>query len=83
MFSDFSFLGRESLIAKERLSEYKGGLCPNAEIIQPKILAFKTNYWDWSKAEKQVEILKNTISFLKTYGSPALSNRQYNSKGVQ
>ena len=40
---------------------YKIGLCPNAEYLQPRLLQFKTHYWDTSEAEKQAEILLNSI----------------------
>ena len=38
------------------------GLCPNAELVQPKIFQFKTNYWNWDEAEQQAEILHKTIT---------------------
>ena len=44
---------------------YGRGLCPNAEEIQPKLLQFKTNYWDWHQAEKQAEILHEAIKNFK------------------
>ena len=42
--------------------EYKLGLCPNAEYLQPRMIQLKTNYWDISAAERQAEILHNTLS---------------------
>ena len=36
MFETKSFLGRERFISGSRLAEYKIGLCPTAEAIQPK-----------------------------------------------
>lgn len=48
--------------------QYKGtpqkwapGLCPVAESVQPKLLQFKTNYWDTAEAEKKAEALARTI----------------------
>jgi perosamine synthetase len=41
--------------------EYKPGLCPNAEYLQPRMIQLKTNYWDISEAERQAEILRNTL----------------------
>ena len=41
MFQNKTFLGRENFIKKERLSEYKIGLCPNAEKLQPKCFSSK------------------------------------------
>jgi perosamine synthetase len=43
-------------------AEYKRGLCPVAESIQPFLLQFKTNYWETDKAARQAEILRNTIA---------------------
>lgn len=66
MFKTKDFSGKEIIINKlykNQLQEYKRGLCPVAEKIQPQILAFKTNYWDWPRALKQAEILKKTIKF--------------------
>lgn len=40
---------------------YGPGLCPNAEAVQPKMLQFKTNYWDWADAERQADVLEKTI----------------------
>jgi perosamine synthetase len=40
--------------------EYKAGLCPVAERLQLRMLQFKTNYWDYDRAERQAEILHKT-----------------------
>lgn len=46
--------------------EYKIGICPVAESIQPKIMQFKTNYRDLELAKSKAEILKKVImQFLK------------------
>src|SRR3989338_2252667 len=61
------FAGKEKVIEathKGTLQTYEKGLCPVAEKIQPQILAFKTNYWDWDRALAQAEILKKTIEQL-------------------
>jgi len=44
--------------------EYKKGLCPIAEEIQPKLILLKTNYMDMKYAEKQASVLKRTITEL-------------------
>ena len=44
--------------------KYGEGLCPVAEKLQKRMLQFKTNYWDWKKAEEQAEILEKTIKEL-------------------
>lgn len=42
---------------------YGKGLCPIAETVQPQLLQFKTNYWDWESAEQQADILRKTIRY--------------------
>lgn len=59
-FRDAVFLGRETQMTADQRGAYAPGLCPTAERLQPKILAFKTNYWDATDAEKQAEILRKT-----------------------
>ena len=61
MYRTQSFMGRERIIARYGDYKYERGLCPTAERIQPRLLQFKTNYWDQSKAEKQAEVLCKTI----------------------
>ena len=61
MFKTRSFLGREKFISEGILKSYEKGLCPVAERVQPKLLQFKTNYWNLTSAERQAEILKRTI----------------------
>jgi len=41
---------------------YRNTSCPVAENLQPRIVAFKTNYWDFSEAEQQAEILRKTLA---------------------
>jgi perosamine synthetase len=43
------------------LQRYEPGLCPNAEAIQPRLLQFKTNYFDADVAEKKAEALVRTV----------------------
>jgi perosamine synthetase len=42
--------------------KYEKGLCPVAEYLQPRMVQLKTNYWDLAEAEKQAEILSQTIN---------------------
>ena len=44
-------------------ADYDKNLCPNAEIIQPRIKQFKTNYLDDAELEKQAEILRSTLEY--------------------
>jgi perosamine synthetase len=41
--------------------KYNEKLCPVAEFLQKRMIQFKTNYWDISEAEEQVEVLYKTI----------------------
>lgn len=61
MFYNMNLLGRERFISAENLASYKKGLCPVAEILQKKLMQFKTNYWDIDKAYEQAEILRKTL----------------------
>ena len=63
MYRNQNFMGREKIIARYGDYKYERGLCPIAEKIQPRLLQFKTNYWDEKDAEKQAEILKKTVLF--------------------
>lgn len=63
MFTERKLLGREKIIEDAGKYNYERGICPNAEYLQPRMLQFKTNYWDPARAEKQMEVLKQTIAF--------------------
>lgn len=59
-FRNKKFLGREAFFHNYG---YEKGLCPVAEMLQPQLLQFKTNYFDSAKAEAQAEILRKTIAY--------------------
>jgi hypothetical protein len=65
MFQNRKLLGRENFISEDILSNYKSGLCPVAETLQPKLLQFKTNYWKYKDAKKQANILKETLEYFE------------------
>lgn len=44
---------------------YEPGLCPNAEFLQKRIIAMKTNYWDLDEAKEQADILRKTLKEFK------------------
>lgn len=48
---------------KGTISDYNTKLCPNAELIQPKIFQFQTNYIDLYIAEQKAKALKQTIEY--------------------
>ncbi len=62
MFQQMNLLGRERFISPENLAKYKPGLCPVAERVQPRLVQFKTNYWDIGRAHEQAEILRRTLA---------------------
>lgn len=62
MFEHRNLLGRENNLTR---NNYGKGLCPIAEDLQPRLLQFKTNFWNSIDAEKQADILKKTIICLK------------------
>lgn len=62
MFETMSMLGRENKFTRDK-EYYSRGLCKVAEYIQPRLLQFKTNYWDEEDIDKQVEILRKTIEY--------------------
>jgi perosamine synthetase len=64
-FQNMSFLGREEFIKQYGAYDYKNVSCPNAEYLQPRMLQFKTDYWDEADAVKQANILKSTIEYFE------------------
>ena len=61
MFQTMRLLGRERFISAENRAKYKNGLCPVAERLAPRLLQFRTNYWDMAAAEKQSAVLRTTL----------------------
>jgi perosamine synthetase len=43
--------------------EWKKGLCPTAEAVQPKLMQFKGNIGDLDEARRQADALRRTIEF--------------------
>lgn len=64
MFENMSLLGRERYLPLEHKARYRPGLCPTAEVIQPQLFQFKTNYWDLQHARDQADILASTLKDL-------------------
>jgi len=58
-----NLLGREKILDMFGDYRYERGLCPVAELLQPSLLQFKTNYYNTAAAELQAEILHKTITF--------------------
>ncbi len=57
---DINLLSRENFISESNLQTYKNNPCPVAEDLQPRLMQFKTNYWDLEDAKVQAGILHNT-----------------------
>jgi len=66
MFQEMQLLGREEFISKTNREKYKMGLCPVSEDLQPRLLQFKTNYWDKSSAKKQALILRKVLQLVES-----------------
>ena len=62
-FKNWSFLGREKFIRDYGDYSYEEGICPVAEKLQPRLLQFKTNYWNAEVIEKKMDALKKTIDY--------------------
>ena len=62
MFTNQNLLGRERFISAKNLARYRNGLCPVSEYLQPRLVQFKTNYWELGRAHRQAEILQKTLS---------------------
>lgn len=63
VFRDRKFLNREKKISAAVLKTYKEGLCKNAEYLQPKILAFRTNEWSKKQRTTQLKALEKTLKY--------------------
>lgn len=63
-FKTGQLLGRENFISKDNLNKYKFEKCKNAEHIQPKLIALKTNYWNDTDLDVQLIALNKTIKEL-------------------
>lgn len=46
--------------------EYPRGICPVAEVVQPKLMQFVTNYGSLDEAKPMAEALSKTIEFFKS-----------------
>ena len=63
VFQNLNFQGRQKFIDPSVSSKYIRGYCPNAEYIQPRVLAFRTNEWNLKGAQIQAEALRKTAEF--------------------
>lgn len=61
--ANMAVLGRKQFISQGNIEKYRTGICPAAEYLQPRMFMFKTNYWDWQKAQSQAEILSETLNY--------------------
>ena len=56
-------LRQRNIISKKSSQILKTPVQPQK--IQPRLFQFKTNYWDFSIAEKQADILHKTLTYFK------------------
>ncbi len=63
MYQNLCLGGREKMIFQYGEYEYKKGDCPVAENVQPKLLQFKTDYWDEEVGMNQASILRKTAKW--------------------
>ena len=63
MFQTMNFLGREKYLSEN--AHYENGICPNAEYLQPRLMQFKTNYYDLEVAKVKAEALAKTIKYFE------------------
>ncbi len=65
IFQNREFLGgffpMDSSVYQGTYRTYDKGLCPVAEVIQPQLMQFKTNYMDLDYAARQAKALRDTI----------------------
>jgi perosamine synthetase len=57
---------RHVRFAPEQSQEYAPGLCPVAEGLQPRLMQFKTNYFDPDEMQVKAEVLYRTIRYFGT-----------------
>ena len=54
---------RQTSFHPEQTQVFARGLCPVAEAVQPRLLQFKTNYFDLAVAAQKAEALAKTIAY--------------------
>ena len=67
MYGTWQLTYLEPALRRTRLEEFQWQtldteLCPIAESVQPRLLQFKTNYWDSARAENAAEALATAIA---------------------
>jgi perosamine synthetase len=65
VFQEKAFLNREKHPQFDHVN-YENVYCSAAEYLQPKLIQFKTNYWNEEDAKRQSEILKKTLCFFES-----------------
>ena len=63
LFLEGNFVGRDEFFTEN--AHYETGICPVAESLQPRLLQFKTNYFDTDEAEAQAEIFAKTVRYFE------------------
>ena len=60
-YNEPTFRGQR--FAPQQWQHFEAGLCPVAETLQPRLLQFKTNYFDADRADHAAEVLAKTIAY--------------------
>lgn len=65
VFRSLSLMGREKLFSAEQRAYLLSVRCENAEYLQPRILAFRSNEWSTAQQRTQIAALRRTIKILE------------------
>ncbi|MBE6883804.1 MAG: DegT/DnrJ/EryC1/StrS family aminotransferase [Ruminococcaceae bacterium] len=63
LFENCDFIGRDAYFTRN--TAYAEGICPVAEALQPRLLQFKTNYFDTEIAKRKADALYQTIRYFE------------------
>jgi perosamine synthetase len=65
VFRSLSFMGREKLLTAEQKEYLLSVTCENAEFLQPRLLAFRSNEWNALQQRAQIKALRRTLEILE------------------
>lgn len=63
VFKNNELVSRDKYLTENFTCE--DGICPAAEALQPRLLQFKTNYFDTDIAERKADVLYKTIKYFE------------------
>ena len=65
VFRSLSFMGREKLLTVKQKEYLLSVKCENAEFLQPRLLAFRSNEWNALQQRTQLKALRRTLEILE------------------